>query len=48
MEPPYITQAALESIEYDVLFMEGCCKKIKDQSIDSFVELKQVFLINSS
>ena len=48
MEPSYITQPALETIEYDVLFMESCCKKIKDQSIDSFVELKQLIAYGRS
>jgi hypothetical protein len=39
----HISLAALETIEYDVCYLETCCKKLQESHAqDSFVEIKQV------
>ncbi|KAI8901178.1 exocyst complex subunit Sec15-like-domain-containing protein [Globomyces pollinis-pini] len=44
-----ITLSALETVEYDVLFLEQCCRKIQDtQAQDSFIELKQLIAYGKS
>jgi hypothetical protein len=46
---PHITLAALETIEYDVCYLETACKKLQESHAqDSFVEIKQVLIINDS
>lgn len=45
----HITLAALETVEYDVLFLESACRKLQDNNAqDSFVELKQLIAFGRS
>jgi hypothetical protein len=39
----HVTLASLESLEYDILFLESSCKKLQDSHAqDSFLEIKQL------
>jgi hypothetical protein len=40
---PFLSRSLLETIEYDVCFLDKACVEIKASEIkDTFVELKQV------
>jgi hypothetical protein len=45
----HITLSALETLEYDVLYLESACKKLQDSHAqDCFLELKQLIAYGRS
>ncbi|KAJ3318536.1 hypothetical protein HDV06_000419 [Boothiomyces sp. JEL0866] len=45
----HLTLAALETVEYDVLFLDNACKKLQDNVVqDAFTELKQLIAYGKS
>ncbi|KAJ3271937.1 hypothetical protein HDV01_006071 [Terramyces sp. JEL0728] len=45
----HLTLSALETIEYDVLFLDSACKKLQDNVVqDAFTELKQLIAYGKS
>lgn len=45
----YTSLSALETVEYDVLYLESACKKLQEtHGQDSFIELKQLIAYGRS